>query len=115
MLPVSGAEQLNGSPPIGERPIISQMLAYSRLVSDREMRLRQKHVPQAGLLRLGLEFLHDRRRLPAVLALVELAVIDRLGRDDVLLQERLMRWPISTALLGGGRTGMGNAFSSGVS
>ena len=34
MLPVSGAEQLNGSPPIGERPMVSQMLAYSRLVSE---------------------------------------------------------------------------------
>ena len=34
MLPVSGAEQLNGSPPIGERPMVSHMLAYSRLVNE---------------------------------------------------------------------------------
>ncbi len=33
MLPVSGAEQLNGSGPMCERPMISQSGAYSRLVS----------------------------------------------------------------------------------
>src|SRR5262249_21836548 len=33
MLPVSGAEQLNGSEPIGERPISSHRGAYSRLLS----------------------------------------------------------------------------------
>ena len=33
MLPVSGAEQLNASGAIGERPMISQSGAYSRLVS----------------------------------------------------------------------------------
>ena len=33
MLPVSGAEQLNASGAIGERPITSQSGAYSRLVS----------------------------------------------------------------------------------
>ena len=32
MLPVSGAEQLNGSAPIGERPMISASGAYSRFV-----------------------------------------------------------------------------------
>ncbi len=32
MLPVSGAEQLNASGAIGERPMISQSGAYSRLV-----------------------------------------------------------------------------------
>src|SRR4029453_10410543 len=33
MLPVSGAEQLNASGAIGERPMISQSGAYSRFVS----------------------------------------------------------------------------------
>ena len=33
MLPVSGAEQLNTSGAIGERPMISQSGAYSRFVS----------------------------------------------------------------------------------
>ena len=33
MLPVSGAEQLNASGAIGERPMISHSGAYSRLVS----------------------------------------------------------------------------------
>src|ERR1044072_4802099 len=33
MLPVSGAEQLKGSAPIGERPMISHSEAYSRLES----------------------------------------------------------------------------------
>ncbi len=34
MLPVSGALQLNASGPIGERPMISQRGAYSRLLSE---------------------------------------------------------------------------------
>ena len=33
MLPVSGAEQLKGSGPIGERPMISQRCAYSSFES----------------------------------------------------------------------------------
>src|SRR5262249_10452893 len=53
MLPVSGAEQLKGSEPIGERPISSHSGAYSRLLSA------------SGKWRLG----RNRFQSPAALAL----------------------------------------------
>ena len=53
------------------------------------MLLRQEHVPEAGLLRLALEFRHDWRRLPAVLRLVELALVDFLWGADLLDASRI--------------------------
>ena len=73
MLPVSGAEQLNASGPIGERPMISHSGAYSRLVKRvRIFVLRQKQIPQTGRLCFGLELVHHRRNGPAVAPSVEL-------------------------------------------
>ena len=87
MLPVSGAEQLNGSAPIGERPMISHSGAYSRTLSASLswlLGINRFHRP--CFLGLGLELGHHRRLAPAV-ALVDLALEDRLGRQDVLFQK----------------------------
>ena len=96
MLPVSGAEQLNASGAIGERPMTSQSGAYSRLVRPIVPWVspvavgRQEHVPQAApSWPSALQLLEDRRQLPAILGLLHLLFVDGLGRDDVLLEERL--------------------------
>ncbi|KWV85097.1 hypothetical protein PFLmoz3_05245 [Pseudomonas fluorescens] len=48
---------------------------------------RQKQVPQALGLRLGLEFFHDRRGLPAI-TFADLAFEHRFGRVDISVHER---------------------------
>ena len=80
MLPVSGAEQLNTSADQRMRPISSAHSAYSRLVSCSPSNVealvdmleraagRHEQVPQARRLGLGLQFLDQLERLPAVAA-----------------------------------------------
>ena len=87
MLPVSGAEQLNTSGAIVERPMISHSGAYSRLVKPGAVfALRQEQIPQPGGARLWLQFFDHRDRLPAIRP-VGVLVIARLIRVDVLLHE----------------------------
>src|SRR4030095_5477722 len=88
MLPVSGAEQLNTSAAMGERPMISQSGAYSRLVRPgAPLALGEEGVPEPALARLGLELLHDRRDRPAVGLGVELLPERRLAGIDELPHE----------------------------
>ena len=47
-----------------------------------------EHVPQAELARARLELLHDRRLVMRVAGLAQLALVDRLGRVDLLVHER---------------------------
>ena len=87
MLPVSGAEQLNTSGANGERPMISQSGAYSRLVSPApSFALRQEQVPQPGGARLRLQLLDDRPRLPAHVG-ADAVIVFALVRIDVLVHE----------------------------
>ena len=87
MLPVSGAEQLNTSAAMGDRPMISQSGAYSRLVRPAPRFVsRQEEVPETSRPGLGLQLFDDAARLPAV------ARIDLLGESsfigiDVLVHE----------------------------
>ena len=48
----------------------------------------QEHVPQPGLARAALQLLHDRRLVVRVAGLAQLALVDVLGRVDVLVHER---------------------------
>src|SRR5712692_8941966 len=83
MLPVSGAEQLNVSGAMGERPMISQRGAYSRFVRPAPHSLSGRKRFQSR----GLQLLHDGRDLPARRPGIELLVEHRLVGIDVLVHE----------------------------
>ena len=100
MLPVSGAEQLNTSGAQGERPMISQSGAYSRLVSPAPYSLSGRnrfHSPAARAFAFRL--FEERHRLPAVafadlrehVLLVRIDVLGHEGRDTLLQLPNLVR------------------------
>ena len=94
MLPVSGAEQLTD---FGGDRRAAQHFADRRIFEVGQPHravgvagfaiCREKHIPEAALLRLGLALLDDRRELPAILGLLHLLFIDGLGRIDDLVHE----------------------------
>src|SRR4026207_44831 len=93
MLPVSGAEQLKTSGAIGERRVREMGGAGAPIAFGEE------EVPEAALARLGLQFLHDRRHLPARRARFELVVEDLLVREDVLVHEVVQLLHVHPGLL----------------
>jgi hypothetical protein len=67
MLPVSGAEQLNTSGAQGERLMISQSGAYSRLVSPAPYSLSGKKRFHSSVKRaFAFSLFEERHRLPSV-------------------------------------------------
>ena len=90
MLPVSGAEQLNGSAPIGDRPMISQSGAYSRLVkASRIVFLRQKQIPEHRPLSPWPSVPQSPEFGPAIACFCQLPFEHGFRRIDMLLHERV--------------------------
>ena len=89
MLPVSGAEQLNGSGPIGERPMTSQIDRVFQFVSaSGNSRLGRNRFQRPCAFARVLQLLHDAARPSASGMRVELLLEHVLGGIDVLLHER---------------------------
>ncbi|CAM5273990.1 hypothetical protein SSTU70S_01940 [Stutzerimonas stutzeri] len=68
--------------------MISASGACSKSLPEAQLRIRQEQVPQAFRPRLGLEFLDDGGRLPAI-TFGDLLIEDFFGGVDVSVHERL--------------------------
>jgi hypothetical protein len=88
MLPVSGAEQLNGSGPSDRAAHdFAQRRVFKVGQAGTQLGLGQEQIPQAFGFGLGFELFHDRRRLPAI-AFGNLALEHGFGRVNVSVHER---------------------------
>ena len=82
MLPVSGAEQLNTSGAMGDRPMISHKRSVFEIrQAGAIFALGKKQIPQLLLASLLFQFFDDRRRLPASRRAAQL-LLERTPRAD---------------------------------